>query len=162
MNKLRFRLSHHQVEEGTLSVGQELITMRVIEELQSMLSECFTGAIEDANGFAAGLFVKWILVRNPGAADVFQTESLRVPRHVFDMVATLIIRKVAADGLQSPGVKFRSEFLWSETISSVCFDVLNAKGANLVQSCRNIFGELVTQAVELKTDRSFEAGPNSG
>ena len=87
--------------------------MGVVEKLQSMFGERFTSAVKDANGFTAGFFVEWILVRYPGTADVLQTKRLRVARDIFDMIATLFIPEMAADRLQSPGVEFRSESLWS-------------------------------------------------
>src|ERR1700682_3111585 len=70
MDKLRFRLGHHQVEERALAVRQKLIAVRVVKELQPVFGQRLTSAIEDHDSFATGLFVKGIFVRNPGAADI--------------------------------------------------------------------------------------------
>src|SRR6267378_418217 len=73
VDKLRLCLGHHQVEQRAIAVWQELISVRVIKELQPMFGERFTSAIENHDSFATGLFIKGIFMRNPGAAGILQS-----------------------------------------------------------------------------------------
>src|SRR6266481_3742936 len=156
MDKLRFRLGHHQVEQRTLAVRHKLIAMRVIKELQSVFGERFTSPIEDLDRFATGRFVKGIFMGNPGAADILLSQDLCLSSNSFDIVTASLIREMAADRFQSSTVQLGSEFLRRKSVSAVRLNVLNAKVANLIQRFGHISGELVTQTVKLQTNPLFQ------
>src|SRR6266498_226413 len=112
-NEFRFCLGHHKVKKRAFLIRQEFVAMRVIEEFESVFCESFTSPIEDGRCLTAGFFIKWILVRNPSATDVFETQHLCVSCHFFDTVAALFKGKVTAHSFQASGIKFLPEFLRS-------------------------------------------------
>src|SRR5688572_32855941 len=75
--------------------------MRVVEKFEAMFGQRPTGSIKDTGSFATCLFIERLLVRNPSAADVFQTQRLRFGRNALNVVATLLVRKVATHGSES-------------------------------------------------------------
>src|SRR6266700_3842949 len=123
-----------------------------------MFGESFSGAVEDRCCVATALFIEWILMRNPSAADILETECFSVSRHILNMVATLFEGKMAANRFQPSRVQVLFEFFRCDTVSTGQLHVLDPKTAHLVQRRRDIFGELFAQAVKLKAYRSFEAG----
>src|SRR5947207_5723843 len=100
--------------------------MRVIEEFQALFGERFAGAVKNADGLAAGLFVKIASVRNPGATRVLQAQRLAISRNAFDIVPVALIREVHADWFEAPGVEHFLELLWSEIVSAGQFDILDS------------------------------------
>jgi len=71
----------------------------VIKELQSVFGERLTSSVEDLDRFATGRFVKGILVRNPGAADILLSQDLCLASNSFDIVTAPLIREMATDRL---------------------------------------------------------------
>src|SRR5215467_5660120 len=67
-NEFWFCLGHQQVKQGAVAVGKKLVTMSVIEKLQTMFGKRFPGSIEYGRCFATGFFVEWIFMRNPRTA----------------------------------------------------------------------------------------------
>ena len=122
------------------------------KKFQAVLGERFPGLVENGDGFAAGFFIERfvVVVRNPRAADVFESENLRVMRHAFDIVAQTVIRKMSADGIEAARVELRLELLRREAVSAGEFHVLDAPSFHFVQRARHVFGELIAQAVKLQ------------
>src|SRR6185369_1355688 len=110
---------------------QELITVRVIEKLDSVFRECFAGAIENGCGFARRLFVKRIFVRDPRATCVLDAKQLRLACDVFDVVTALFISKVSANCFEPARVEFLLELLGRNTVSARQLNIRDAKGAHL-------------------------------
>jgi hypothetical protein len=121
-----------------------------------MFGECLTSAIKNVNSFATGFFVKGILMRNPGAAGILEPEDLRIPCNTLDIVATPLIREMAADCLQISPIQLSSEFLRGKAVSAVRLNIPDAKVTHLVKSSGYIFRELLAETVKLQTNSVFE------
>ena len=71
--------------------------MGVVEKLQAPFGQRFASPIEDRRGVATGLFIEWIIMGNPGAADILQAQRPRLPRDAFEVVAISVEREMTAD-----------------------------------------------------------------
>src|ERR1044072_7172909 len=158
---LRLCLGHQQVEQRAVTVWQKLITVRVIEELDSVLRKRFTSAIENRRRLAASLFIERIFVRNPRATGILQAQQLCFARHSFNIVAALFVREVSADGFDLARVELFFELLRHDTVSSGELNVRDAKRAHLVQRLAHIFLELIAEAVKLEADGFLRDAFNS-
>ena len=136
--------------------------MRVVEKLQAMPGEGLAGAIEDRAGLAAGLFVKRVLVGNPGAADVLQAERPGLERDVLDVIGVTFKREMTADRFKSFGGELFFEFFRGEIVGAGQFDMFDAEAPDLLQSGRDVLGKLLAQAVKLEADRPFKTRANAG
>src|SRR5688572_3910785 len=114
-----------------------------------MFGQRLTGPIKDTGSFATCLFIERLLVRNPGAADVFQTQRLRFGRNTVNVVATLLVRKVATHGSESTFVKQSAKLFRRNSISTCRFDVLDAECFHLVQCAWNVLLELIAKTIKL-------------
>src|SRR5687768_10537554 len=123
--------------------------MRVVEKFEAMFGQRLTGSIKDTRSFATCLFVERILVRNPGAADVFQTQRLRFGRNALNVVATLLVREVATHGFESSFIKQSAKLFRWNSVSTCRFNVLNAECFHLVQRARNVILKLIAKTIKL-------------
>src|SRR4029078_11974097 len=121
--------------------------MCVVEEFDPVFRQRFTGAIKDCRGFTTRLFIKWVFVRYPCAAHVFETENLGVASYVLNVIATLFIRKVSTDRFESSCVELLSKFTRWQAICSCQLDILDFEVGYLVKSTRYVFLELISQAI---------------
>src|SRR4051794_23061589 len=97
------------IQQRSISVGLELITMDMIKELHALFAEPLASAVEDGDRVAT-LFLREVLrVRDPSAADVLQAEGFGVPANPIDVVSQAFIREVAGNGLQVVGIQQRFE-----------------------------------------------------
>jgi hypothetical protein len=117
-----------------------------------MFRQRLTCAIENRSRRTTSLFVERILVRNPRATGILESQHLRLARHTLDIVAALFIRKVPANRFYPTRVKLLSELLGRDPVSSGELNVSDAKSTHLVQRLAHIFLELIAETVKLKTD----------
>ncbi len=105
----------------------------MVEELHAVAGHDFTGVVEDSGSRAAGLLVKVPLVGNPGAADIFQPQSLGVTRHRFRIVAEPFEGKVHADAFDAARSQHRRILLGRQFVGAVQLGVFKAEPLDFVQ-----------------------------
>ena len=110
-DKVGLGFRHQQIKQRAMAIRLKFISVRVVEELQTVFGQRLADAIEDRDGFATGLFIERVGVRNPGATGVLQAEPLRVARDPLDVVAVTFKRKMSADGFKSIGGELFLELL---------------------------------------------------
>src|SRR6266446_5886871 len=97
---VRFR--HQQVEERSVAMRLEFVSMGMVKEFQSVLRQRFTCPIKYSRRVAAGFFVEVSLVRNPRAAGILQAQRLGLAGDALDVITVALEAELAGTYNMAP------------------------------------------------------------
>src|SRR6266436_2469112 len=127
-----------------------------------MPGEGFARLIEHGDGLPAGLFREIALVRDPGAAGIFQTKGFGFGCDAFDIITKFFVRKMGAEGYEASFVQLCLELFGRQAVGAGEFHVLYTPPFDLVEGAGHVLLELIAEAVELETDGTLEPCPSTG
>src|SRR4029077_5252989 len=96
----------------------------------------------------------------PSRAGILHAQGFCLFRNAFGIIAKSLIRKMPAHRPQAALVELGLELLGSKVIRSCQFDIRESHVAYFVERAWHVFRELISQTVELQTQRPFKGRPS--
>jgi hypothetical protein len=134
----------------------------VVKASDARLGQNLTRLVQCGGGGASLFRVEGTLVRNPGRADIFQSQRLGFSGNRLGFLRQTLIGDVSAHGIEPGGDQHLPQRFGGLVVEAGQLNILDAKLGGLLNPLGQALGEDASKAVQLEADGPLEAGTGAG